>query len=105
MPYEVSLVPPSGLPDIWAEVKPLLERVLPTTAGRYQLVDVVHAIQNFQHQLWIALDEERKVKGIVTTTIITYPRKKAMVGLLCAGTELKHWMAPMLALLDHFAED
>jgi hypothetical protein len=104
---KISLVPPQGLPAIWDEVKPHLEKAAPTSGGRYDVADIVYDIQNGVQHLWIAFDDEDddKVLAITTTRFLSYPRMTVLQGQFVGGEDLDKWMEPMLLRLEEFATE
>jgi hypothetical protein len=90
----VSLVPPEHVDGCWESVKVYLERAAEYTHGRYTVEDIYDCLKEYEHQLWIAFDEEG-VKGAVVTYFSHYPRKKYLVMSFCGGEKLDQWKDPM----------
>ena len=74
------------------------------THGRYEVDDILDAIMDYDHILWIAFDDE-KIKGAVVTNFMHYPKKKYLCMTFCGGVELEKWKPAMLKLFQHYAFD
>ena len=101
---QVSMVPTQYLDDCWDKVKPYLERAAEYTYGRYTVDDIYDCIKDYDYHLWVAF-EGQEIKGAVVTNFMVYPRMKTLCMSFCGGTDLKEWKAPMLSLLQRFAND
>ena len=101
---EVSMVPPQLLDTCWGKIEAYLDKAAKYTYGRYSVNDIYEAIKDGDNVLWVAFDAGNIV-GAVVTSMVTYPRKKALCMQFCGGVDLKNWKDPMLALLRRYAED
>ena len=103
--YKVSLVPTERIPTIWDHVIPYMERAAEYTYGRYTVDDILTALTDYDHTLWIAFVKEDGLKGAVVTMIKQYPRKRYLDLVFIGGDDGFSWKAPMLKLLQHWAFD
>ena len=101
---QVSMVPKDYVKECWKDVKDHLTKAADYTYGRYEVEDILDAILDYDHTLWIAFDEEG-IKGAVVTSFMHYPKKKYLNMVFTGGVELKEWKEPMLKLLQHWAYD
>ena len=101
---QISLVPPTMVNQIWPQVEKYLEGAADYTHGRYQVDDILTAITDYEHLLWIAFDGAN-IKGAVVTNYINYPRKKFLAMTFCGGVDLDEWKDPMLKMLQAWAFD
>ena len=101
---KVSMVPPEYVVECWEHVKGYLAGSIQYTYGRFELEDILTAITDHDHQLWVAFDEERDY-GAVVTNFMEYPRKKYVNLVFAGGVEGHRWKASMLELLQHWAYD
>ena len=101
---EVSMVPTQYVHAVWPQVEEYLRGAAEYTHGRYEVDNILDAITDYDHTLWIAFDEVG-IKGAVVTNIIHYPKKRFLCMSFCGGIELEKWKDPMLKLLQHFAYD
>lgn len=101
---QVTMVPREHVSDCWDSVEKHLAKAAEYTYGRYEVEDIYDAIMDYDHDLWIAFNEEG-VKGAVVTKFVHYPKKKYLDMVFCGGEDLKDWKEPMLKLLQHWAFD
>jgi hypothetical protein len=101
---QVSMVPTQYVDTCWKTIEPFLEKAAGHTYGRFTVDDIYDLITDYDHHLWVAIDNETII-GAVVTSFVTYPKRKMLCMQFCGGVELKHWKAPMLALLQQFARD
>lgn len=101
---QVSMVPKEHVKGCWDQVKDHLAKAAEYTYGRYEVDDILDAILDYDHVLWIAFDEEG-VKGAVVTNFMHYPKKKYLGMVFCGGIELEKWKEQMLKILQHWAYD
>lgn len=99
-----SLVPPHLVDQYWPDIKEYMEGAAAYTYGRYTVEDIYDCIKEYDHQLWVAFNDE-EIKGAVVTNFIHYPKKKYLVLVFCGGVDLKEWKDEMLSLLQHWAFD
>jgi len=104
MTIQVSQVPAKHAFDVWPKVRPHLSRAAEYTHGRFDVEDILGLIVEGEQDLWIAFDGP-DVKSAVTTSIVNYPRLRALCMQFTGGDDLKEWKAPMLSLLQQWAFD
>jgi hypothetical protein len=71
---QVTMVPKKHVDDVWEQVKDYLDGAAQYTHGRYDVDDILDAILDYDHTLWIAFDEQG-IKGAVVTNFMHYPKK------------------------------
>lgn len=88
----------------WRLAEPLLAPSIELTGGAYEPDDVLADIERQNAQLWIVLMGE-SVVGAVVSTIVIYPRLKALACPFVGGADnrLAEWWAPTFAHLEAFA--
>jgi hypothetical protein len=101
---EVSLVPKEFVEGCWSQVEGYLEGAAKYTYGRYNVQDIKDCITDYDHQLWIAFEND-KIYGAVVTEIANYPRCRILAMQFTGGVELKKWKKPMLEILQRWAKD
>jgi hypothetical protein len=101
---QVSMVPREFVKQVWPDVEDYLRGAADYTYGRYEVQDILDAITDYDHTLWVAFNESG-IKGTVVTNFAHYPKKKYLVMSFCGGVELDKWKAPMLKLLQQYAFD
>lgn len=101
---QTSLVPPHAVNVFWPLVEGYLAEAAAYTYGRYEVGDILAAITDYGHHLWVVLDGAA-VKGAVVTTEVIYPRKRMLNMVFCGGVDLHEWKDPMLKMLQAWAHD
>ena len=101
---KVSHVPREHINDCWKEIEGYLKKCADYTYGRYKVEDIYLEICQYNHELWIAYDED-KIKGAVVTNLVIYPRKKCCSMTFCGGEDFDKWKDIMLDLLKKWAKD
>lgn len=102
--YKVSMVPVEHIDFVWPSVRSYMKRAARYTHGRYQCDDILTAITDYDHQLWVAFKGDN-IKGAVVTSLKQYPRKRYLDLVFIGGEDAINWKAPMLKILQHWAFD
>lgn len=102
---QVTLVPSDHVDEVWEAVAPCLERAAEYTYGRYTVDDIRDTIRDYDHDLWMAFDDNGTVFGAVVTTFKHYPRMLALDLVFVGGHEGMTWKDVMLKTLQSFAFD
>lgn len=100
----ISLVPTEHVLGAWEAVEPFMERAVEMTNGRYELEDILDALLNRNHDLWVVFTGTR-VLGAMVTAIRQYPRKKYLELSFIGGDEGMEWKGQMLDILQRWAYD
>lgn len=101
---QTALVPPEHVYDVCSRMYRYMDKAAYYTRGRYEAQDILDAIVQYNHQLWVAF-EDADIKGIAVTSFKQYPRMKCLDVIFCAGTDGRTWKDPMLEMLQHWAHD
>lgn len=92
MSSSVELVPPGQVPDLWAEVRPLLEPAIYWTGGRMSAATVFSGLALAQYQLWLVRGGE-VVGAAGVTEFRSYPTGlRTLAVLLLGGGGMKSWV-------------
>jgi hypothetical protein len=102
---KVTLVPPDQVDSIWPAVVPYMEQAAKHTYGRYISDDILTALKNYEHHLWIAYDGQGIIRGAVVTALKHYPRLLALDLAFLGGVEGMSWKDEMLRVLQCWAYD
>ena len=70
------LVPPKDVPDLWAEIKPLIDKALEHSEEGVTAEDLLPAIEDGRAYLWIVVNEYT-IESICLGELVDYPRKKS----------------------------
>lgn len=101
---QVSMVPRNHVESIWPQIEMYMQWAANYTYGRFTADDIKDSITQYDHDLWIAFDEEG-IKGAVVTQFAVYPQKTYLDMVFTGGIQLDKWKDDMLALLKKFARD
>ena len=104
MTLQVTAVPPEHVLEGWDYVKGHMEKAAEYTYGRYTVDDILVAITDYDHTLWIAFEGDI-IYGAVVTAIKPYPRSRYLDLVFVGGVEGHAWKEPMLKTLQHWAFD
>ena len=101
----VSLIPSDHVEEVWPKVQHHMERAAEYTFGRYDVNDIKDSITQYDHDLWIAFDDDKVIKGAVVTTFKHYPKAKYLDMVFIGGDDGLAWKDDMLKMLQHWAYD
>ena len=102
---QVTLVPTGRVTEVWPQVLPHAEKAAKYTYGRYTAGDILDSLLEFNHDLWVAFNEDKEIKGMVVTQIKHYPQKQYLDLVFTGGDDGFEWKEPMLKTLQHWAFD
>lgn len=90
-PCSAEIVPPGNVPDLWAEVRPLLEPAIDLTGGRMSARTVFSGLALAQYQLWLLRNETILAAGV--TEFRGYPTGlRTLAVLLIGGNDMRDWV-------------
>lgn len=104
---QITAVPPGHVANVLPQVMPHLVRLAPRTNGRSTVDDILRALLDGSHTLWLAFEEneDNRVYGVTITSFINYPRAKVLNVVYTAGNMLRLWQDRMLNVLHKWARD
>lgn len=89
---------------MWPALELLFAKVTPSTNGCYEPVDILHAIQRREQQLWVAWDEATDtLDAAMTTAILRHPRRTACQVKYVAGSNMRRWKDEFVKAVERFA--
>ena len=106
MTTQLALVKPEDIPDIWINVKPLINKALVHTEGNMSSYDALRLLLNERQQLWIGF-EESSIACAGITEVIPYPRHKILRVITFStksGYDLDFW-ENHLGVVEKFGVD
>lgn len=101
---QISLVPNDRIMEAWGHVEPFMEMAADVTNGRYTSLDILDALLNLNHDLWIVFDEQ-SIKGALVTAIKQYPSKRYLELSFIGGEDGHSWKDQMLDVMRRWAHD
>lgn len=100
----ISLVPSDRVMDAWDQVQHFMLMAAEATNGRYTPLDILDALFNFNHDLWIVFTEEG-IRGALVTAIKQYPNKRYLELAFIGGEDGHSWKDQMLDTMRRWARD
>lgn len=101
---QISIVPGGRVMEAWAMVEPFMEMAAEATNGRYTTLDILEALLNMNHDLWVVFDDTT-VKGALVTAIKQYPNKRYLELAFIGGEDGHTWKDQMLDIMRRWAND
>lgn len=101
---QISLVPSDRIMNAWGHVEHFMEMAADATNGRYTSMDILDALLNMNHDLWVVFDEE-SIKGALVTAIKQYPNKRYLELAFIGGEDGHSWKDQMLDIMRRWAHD
>lgn len=92
-------------PDVaewWPKVEHWIAAALEHGPRLYDASDVLAELLSRDMQLWLACDDHEPV-GVVVTSIVTYPRRSALIIGPIGGHNVRGWIHGMDALIHDYA--
>ena len=104
---KVYLIPTEHITSIYPDIEKFVDRLVPTTHGRFDKIDILNDLLLNKESLWTIVDVENNdnIIGIIITQITTYPRTKMLSIQYAAGDQLDEWMIESLTTLENWAVD
>ena len=81
------LIPPSDLPDAWADLAHFIVRICDASNGKFLPVDIAKAIINSEFQLWAA-ERAGEVEVVFLGRIVDFPQRRVYEPIAFAGRGL-----------------
>jgi len=103
----VTLVPHEALPKVWAEVAPLIAKVVTRPeVFSTTVLDVYDWCLKGKFHLWIMVDEDtKKIKAAGITIITVHPGYRALLVLFGSGSDVELWLDKWMQILKKFAAE
>ena len=102
----VYLIPPEYVKEVYSDIEKHLERLVPTTNGRFEKIDILHDLLVGIENLWVDVEEDETVPvGIIITQVSHYPRKSMLSIQYAAGDRLDEWIDEGLQTMENWAVD
>ena len=97
-------VPREGVDIVWKDVKPLLNKAVNTSKGKFNIEDIYQYLLNDYYNLWIVM-ENKKVIAAITTRIVEYPTSKGMAMDWIGGENINKWLPVAQKQISEFAKE
>jgi hypothetical protein len=104
---KMSLVPPDQITKAWAKVSGFLDAASKTVRQRHDIVDIFEDCLVGRQLLWVVFDDEdeNKVMGAMTTSVIKYPQYTALNIPYMGGDHMMSYRDLIIDTLSRFARD
>lgn len=97
-------VPTEVVEIVWKDVKPLLDKAVNTSKGKFSIEDIYEYLLNGYYSLWIVM-ENKKVIAAITTRIVEYPASKGMAMDWIGGENINKWLPVAQKQISEFAKE
>lgn len=97
---KVTMISLDVLDVIWPQVVPILEKAEKWFVEYYTIEDVLECCRCGDLQLWVAVDEKRKIFAVGCTSIVEFPRCRVLRCALLAGRGVKEVLACLREIED-----
>lgn len=99
----VSGIPSHRLDEVWEDCKPYVEMGNNKSQEEMNVDDIYKKLIESEMQLWIIFNEGKEIHSVLTTQIITYPRKTTCRIVTLGGEGLDDWVDQLLDTLEEWA--
>jgi hypothetical protein len=104
--YQCSLIPVEFVDKAWIEAKPLLEKAIERSNGRWSSQSVRMQVASGQDQLWFMfLGNDKKPIGALVTEFVDYPQSRILSIHFMGGKGLNEWAFVAMSRLESFARE
>ena len=97
-------VPRRHLDTLWPMVLPWLAAVEQRADGRETVADLRHWLEQGALQLWVWMEEDDSVTGVLITEIINQARARICRLRVCTGRDPKRWL-PFVSVIEAWAKE
>ena len=97
----IGILDPEYLPDMWKDVEPLIDKVIPFMHGRANKADIVKNIAGGHEQLWV-IDDDEKVIAIGVTSIEHRSQMSILNVSYIGGSRIDEWVEELFDLFCQF---
>jgi len=97
------IFPPQITPQIRGAMVKWLTDPAELSGGRYDVMDLVRLVESGRYQVWLAIDPEMGIQGVLTTSVSTYPGAKYLTMQFIGGEDIVHWKDIMLETVHNYA--
>ena len=101
----VSGIPSSQITEVWDNCKEYIEMGNNKSKQEMTIDDIYERLLKAEMQLWLVFDGDAKIKSVLTTEVVIYPRMKTCRIVTLGGTELDIWVEQFLDVLEEWAID
>lgn len=104
----MGLIHPRLVPQIWKQIEPHVDELIPHTGGRMSKADVLSAMLSGREHLWVITanpDAPEEITAICVSEIIQQPQFKILNIGYVSGREPEKWMEEFLRVAEEWAID
>jgi hypothetical protein len=99
----VSGIPSSQITEVWDNCKKYIEMGNNKSKQEMTIDDIYERLLKAEMQLWLVFNEDAKIKSVLTTEVVIYPRMKTCRIVTLGGRELDIWVEQFLDVLEEWA--
>ena len=97
-------IPSQEIDEIWDDCVPYINLVQKKGQGEMTTEDIYNLCKEAKMQLWVIFDDNANIKGVGTTEILVYPRKKVCRIVNLGGVEFDEWIHT-ISVIEAWAEE
>lgn len=94
---------PALVADIWPQIEPLVASALAYAQGENTPADVRQRLLNGAAAMWLMLEPEGPVRGLMVAELVVYPQQRVANAWLLAGQQMETWLPVADATLEAWA--
>lgn len=103
MTYIVRGVPAAAIDHLWKHAEAFVKRALDHANGEFTHDDIREFCEDSLMQLWLVLDEDKRVIAAASTEIINYRQKRVLRVVTLGGKKFEEWAVDLRDTLEDFA--
>ena len=97
-------VPREGVEVVWKDVKPLLDKAIKTSKGKFNIDNIYDELLKEYYNLWIVM-EDKEIIAAITTRFVVYPTTKGLAMDWIGGKNINKWLPIAQEKLSQFAKE
>ena len=101
----ISGIPSERVDEVWHECKEYVQMGNNKSKEEMTIDDIYEKLLTADMQLWIVFSKDREIYSVLTTEIVTYPRKTTCRIVTLGGEGLDEWVEDLLNILEEWAKE
>jgi hypothetical protein len=103
---EVVAIPPSNIPNMWAEASKVLKPAIDRLKARMDAVDIYTELCMGEQSLWVMfVPDTMDVKAYATVKVYDEPKARVLSIFALAGTDMDVWTDEAMQVIHNYAKD
>lgn len=101
----ISAVPYEVIDVVWDDAKKFLEPAVNFAKTRYTIESIRQFIDGHHVALWVAMDDQNRMKATITTRVYDYPEGRSLEMDWIGGEDMEEWLPAFQERLEAYARD